>query len=90
MIFNVSSAILENYKASNKNYNYMLDYLLSAIDPHHCKQYFRILSTVNFGEKKKEVKISYSNVKYINSLFGFINDELVERLLWVALLLQEI
>jgi len=90
MKYKVSKTIVDMYKQTNKNLNYMLDYLLSCIDPYHNKQSFQLVKKIVFDENKIEVEISEDNEKYIKSLFGVTNDELVERLLWVAVLFQEV
>lgn len=90
MVFKVSSDIVSLYKKSGKNINYALDYYLSVIDPKNCKDYFSSVKEMTFNESVAEIDISENNVKYINSLFGSINDKLVERLLWVSVLLQEV
>ena len=90
MKYTVSNELVSMFKNTNKSINYMLDYLLSVIDPRNCKQYFKALTSLTFSCGKGEVQISDTNIKYIKSLFGYVNDELVERLLWVALLFQEV
>ena len=90
MIFKVSSDIVSLYNKSSKNINYMLDYFLSVIDPQKCKDYFSTIKEMSFNSEESTVEISETNVKYIKSLFGTVNNELVERLLWVSVLLQEV
>ena len=90
MIFKVSSDIVSLYNKSGKNINYMLDYFLSVIDPKECKDYFSAIKEMSFSSEESDVEISETNIKYIKSLFGTVNDELVERLLWVSILLQEV
>jgi hypothetical protein len=90
MIFKVSNDVVSLYSKSGKNINYMLDYFLSVIDPKKCKDYFSVVRDMSFGSAETAVEISDTNIKYIKSLFGTVNDELVERLLWVSVLLQEV
>jgi hypothetical protein len=45
---------------------------------------------MSFNLEKIDVEISETNIKYIKSLFGTVNNELIERLLWVSILLQEV
>ncbi|MBQ7319502.1 MAG: hypothetical protein IJW97_04955 [Clostridia bacterium] len=90
MIFKVSSDIVSLYNKSGKNINYMLDYFLSVIDPKKCKDYFSAIKVMSFNLEKIDVEISETNIKYIKSLFGTVNNELIERLLWVSILLQEV
>ena len=87
MIFKVSSDIVSLYNKSSKNINYMLDYFLSVIDPKKCKDYFFAIKELSFNSEKCDVEISETNIKYIKSLFGTVSSELVERLLWVFVLL---
>ena len=90
MIFKVSSDIVSLYNKSGKNINYMLDYFLSVIDPKKCKDYFSAIKVMSFNLEKIDVEISETNIKYIKSLFGTVNNELIERLIWVSILLQEV
>jgi hypothetical protein len=90
MKFKVSSSIIDLFDHSKKNPNYMLDYLLSSIDSHNCKAYFQILKAMDFDAPKREIALSDSNITSIQTLWGYINDELVERLLWISVLLQEV
>ena len=90
MKYTISKNLLGMFSKSDKNLNYMLDYLLSAIDPHYCKDYFAILKKMDFDDEKVLIEISDSNIKYIKSLFGNITNELVERLIWISLLFQEV
>ena len=90
MKYTISKNLLGMFSKSDKNFNYMLDYLLSASDPHYCKDYFAILKKMDFDDEKIAIEISDSNIKYIKSLFGNITNELVERLIWVSLLFQEV
>ena len=90
MIFKVSSDIVSLYNKSGKNINYMLDYFLSVIDPKKCKDYFSAIKVMSFNLEKIDVEISETNIKYIKSLFGTVNNELIERLLWVSVFLQEV
>ena len=90
MIFKASSDIVSLYNKSGKNINYMLDYFLSVIDPKKCKDYFSAIKVMSFNLDKIDVEISETNIKYVKSLFGTVNNELIERLLWVSILLQEV
>ncbi len=90
MIFKVSSDIVSLYNKSGKNINYMLDYFLSVIDPKKCKDYFSAIKVMSFNLEKIDVEISETNIKYIKSLFGTVYNELIERLLWLSILLQEV
>lgn len=86
----ISNELVLMFKKTNKNINYMLDYLLSAIDSRNCKQYFQLLIDLTISGEKTEIEISETNIQYTRSIFGYIKDELIERLLWVALLFQEV
>ena len=90
MKFKVSSSIIDLFDHSKKNPNYMLDYLLSSIDSHNCKAYFQTLKAMAFEVSKREISLSDTNTSAIKSLWGYIDDELVERLLWISILLQEV
>lgn len=90
MEFKVSSEILVQYKNTKKNVNYMLDYILSSIDYKNCNKYFNIIGNITFRGDKTEVEISDENVKFVKDIFKKIDDELVEILLWVALLFYEV
>lgn len=86
----VNNEIIKLYKTTGKNVNYMLDYLLSTIDPKNSKKYFALFEELSIDGLDVEVEISENNVNYIKVLFGDLEDKLIEKLLWVALLLQEI
>ena len=89
MKFRVSNDIVTLFKITDKNINYMLDYLLSAIDPYNCKKYFQVLKGLDFCGEQIDVEISDTNIGYVKSLFGEVSDKLIESLLWVSLLFQE-
>lgn len=90
MKYSISNEISKMYKTTGKNINYMLDYLLSSLDSRNCKKCFDLVGKLPLNDSNIEVEINDDNIKYIKSLFGKINNELVEKLLWVALLLQEV
>lgn len=86
----VDEKIVLMFKNTEKNVNYMLDYLLSSIDSHNCKDYFKIIEDIKLDNKKLEVEINDTNIKYIESLFEKCDDKLIECLLWVSVLFQEV
>ena len=90
MKFLVSSELIDMYKYSHKNPNYMLDYYLTSIDYQNCIKYNRIIKEFKLIGEKKEIEISEDNVNYIKDLFKTIDDNLVEKLLWLAVFLKEV
>lgn len=90
MKFLVSDEILSVYKKTNKNIDYMLDYLLSIIDFHNCKMYFEIIKEIKFNGSRIEIEVTDNNVKYIKNLFNKCDNELIEKLLWISVLFPEV
>lgn len=90
MQFNVSENLLKMYKQTGKNPNLMIDYILSVIDSRNCQLYFKSFDKMPFDDNKVAFEISKSNVKFIENLFNDINDNIVEKILWISLLFQEV
>ncbi len=90
MKFNVSSELLKMYAKTDKNINYMLDYLLRSVDPDNCIKYFNMVKKIEISDSTSAVEISNDNIKYIKALFKNVDDKLVEKLLWVSLLFLEV
>lgn len=90
MQFNVSENLLKMYKQTGKNPNLMIDYILGVIDSRNCQLYFKSFDKMPFDDNKVAFEISKSNVKFIENLFNDINDNIVEKILWISLLFQEV
>ena len=90
MKFSINSEIIDLYKRSKKNINYMLDYLLSCVDTKTCKECFDMLEKAEGKLKDIEVEVDIDNVKRIKSIFDRCDDKLVEQLLLIAVLFNEV
>ncbi len=92
MIFPINSEIIDVYKKSKNNINYMLKYLLSCIDIKTCKDCFNMFDHTSYKEKiiEVDIDIDVDNVKRIKSIFNRCDNKLVEQLLWVAVLFNEV
>ena len=90
MKFLISKSIKKLYSLSNKNPDAMLEYLLGSVDTEICKSYASTSLQVFFKDTKTEIEINSYNISLIKTLFGEVNNTLIEILLLNASLLQEI
>lgn len=90
MQFNVSKELVDIYCRYGKNEGYMIDFLLSSLDHKCCADAFNLFDTLNMKGEKAEVDINESTVAEIYSIFGAVDDALVEKLLFAAVLFPEI
>lgn len=90
MKLTVSTKLIESYKASSKNPNYSLSFLLNSIDPSVCADGLGLVETFKLAGVAVEYEIDDKNIRAMQQLFGNAASTTVERLLWVALLFPEI
>ena len=90
MKFSVNKELIDIYRRHDKSEGYMLDFLLSSLDDKCCVDAFKLIDTLNLKGEKAEVDINESTVVEINSLFGAIDNTLIEKLLFTAVLFPEI
>lgn len=88
MKFNIDSKTIELFKKNSKRYNYMIDWLLSSVEDNLIKY---SLSIINISsEKTIIVDINDDNCERIKEIFGEINDEIVEKIITIALMFPEV
>lgn len=90
MKFSVNKGLIDIYRRHDKSEGYMLDFLLSSLDDKCCVDAIKLIDTLNLKGEKAEVDINESTVVEINSLFGAIDNTLIEKLLFTAVLFPEI
>ena len=88
MKFNIDSKTIELFKKNSKRYNYMIDWLLSSVEDNLIKY---SLSIINISSGKTIiVDINDDNCERIKDIFGEINDEIVEKIITIALMFPEV
>ena len=90
MKVSVSNSLLDLYKKSKKNYNYALSFFLNSLDLEVCSKAMLLVENFKISGDKQIIEIDASNVSIITSIFGDIDDDVVERLMWMAIMLPEI
>lgn len=90
MKVSVSTALIEQYKSSKKNYNYMLDFFLNSLDLTVCAKTMNLLENFQLAGEKQQIEIDSTNISAIKSAFGKVHDGLIECLIWMAVMLPEI
>lgn len=90
MKLTVSTKLIESYKASSKNPNYSLSFLLNSIDPVVCTNGLGLVEIFKLAGPSVEYEIDNKNICAIQQLFGSVDSTTVEKMLWVALLFPEI
>ena len=90
MKVSVSNSLLDLYKQSKKNYNYALDFFLDSLDLEVCSKAMLLVENFKISGDKQIIEIDASNVSLINSIFGDADGNVVERLMWMAIMLPEI
>ena len=88
MKFNINSRTIELFKKNSKKYNYMIDWLLSSVEDNLIKYSMSIISVL--PEKTVAVDIDDDNCERIKEIFGDINDEIVEKVITIALIFPEV
>ena len=83
--YNGPEGRVEDYKIETEH-----DFLLSSLDHKCCADAFNLFDTLNMKGEKAEVDINESTVAEIYSIFGAVDDALVEKLLFAAVLFPEI
>ena len=82
--------LIENYKATGKNPNYSLSFLLNSVDPSICADGLGLIETFKITGATADYEIDEKNIRAIQQLFGNADSATVECLLWVAFLFPEI
>ena len=88
MKYNINSRTVELFKKNSKKYNYMIDWLLSSVEDDLIKYSLSIINVSS--EKTVGVDINDDNCERIKEIFGEINDEIVEKLITIALMFPEV
>lgn len=90
MKFFVSKEIINLYHKHNKSEGYSLDFLLSSLDTECCAEAFALFDSLNIKGEKVEIDINEGTLSEIKSLFSIIDNKLMEKLLFAAVLFPEI
>ena len=90
MKLKINERLISSFKSVNKNPDYMLDFLLSSIDINSCRNAIELVEEFKLLGTTVEVEINDKNLSTVKQLFGIDDANIVEKLLWVALLFPEI
>ena len=90
MTVSINKALINIYHKHNKSEGYMLDFLLGSLDSKCCADVFNLFDSLNIKGEKVKVEINDSTVSEINSIFSNVDDKLIEKLLFAAVLFPEI
>lgn len=90
MKFSISKLIINIYRRHDKSEGYSLDFLLSSFDPECCAEAFALFDSLNIKGEKVEIDINESTLTEIKSLFSVVDNKLMEKLLFAAVLFPEI
>lgn len=90
MEIKVSEELIIIYKKNNKNWNYAIDFLLNSIDPFCYKDTFKIFKELELEGEKINIEIITNVAERIKKDFDYIDSELVETLMWIALMFPEV
>ena len=89
MQFEISEKLIKAYNENSKNPNYSLNFLLNSLDPSICISAIKLVDVFNIQGNTITYDVDEKNIKIIKILFKEINNNLIEKLLWIALLLPE-
>lgn len=89
MQFELSEKLIKKYSEDSKNPNYSLTFLLNSLDPNTCASAIKLVDVFNLQGNVITYEIDEKNIKIIKTLFKEIDNKLIEKLLWIALLLPE-
>lgn len=89
MQFELSEKLIKKYSEDSKNPNYSLTFLLNSLDPNICVSVIKLVDVFNLQGNVITYEIDEKNIKIIKTLFKEIDNKLIEKLLWIALLLPE-
>ncbi len=89
MQFELSEKLIKKYSEDSKNPNYSLTFLLNSLDPNICVSAIKLVDVFNLQGNVITYEIDEKNIKIIKTLFKEIDNKLIEKLLWIALLLPE-
>lgn len=89
MQFELSEKLIKKYSEDSKNPNYSLTFLLNSLDPNTCVSAIKLVDVFNLQGNVITYEIDEKNIKIIKTLFKEIDNKLIEKLLWIALLLPE-
>lgn len=88
----ISKELQKIYKDSNKNYDMALMRLLDSLDPEVFQRAFDIIKPISLKGEMVTIKIGDSVTKQIKDAFECeeVNENLINLLLWIAVLFPEI
>ena len=89
MQFELSEKLIKKYSEDSKNPNYSLTFLLNSLDLNTCVSAIKLVDVFNLQGNVITYEIDEKNIKIIKTLFKEIDNKLIEKLLWIALLLPE-
>lgn len=92
MVVKVSANLLNIYKENRRNYDMALMTLLDSFDNATFQRAFSEIDTFTLLGQKTEITIGASATEQIKQAFQCeeISEELINELLWIAVLLPEI
>lgn len=86
----ISSDLLNIIQASHKNLNYSLNFLLSSIDSDTCAKCMHLVEEFKLSGDRTGVEIDNASIEIIQQVFHKVDNDIIERLLWVSMLFPEI
>ena len=88
----ISDDLQRIYKASHKNYDMAIMALLDSFDPNVFQPAFDIISSFSLTGDKTQISLGNAAVGQIKSTFSGndITNDLINTLLWIAVLFPEI
>lgn len=86
----ISERLEKIYIENHKNYNYALSFLLSSIDLDTFGEALNIVDSFVLNGEQVEVDVDEQQIKKINNMLKIVDDNLVEKLLWIAVMFPEI
>ena len=89
MILEVNQTLLTAYKTAHKNPNYALNFILNTLDPSIVKEGISLPCNFTIQGNSTTFKVDDNNAKIMQEVFGKIDKDLIERLLWIAYLMPE-
>lgn len=91
MKYSISNKLVNVYKNSHKNYDYALLSILGYFDSQCLDDALEIVRCINLDGDKTEIEIGDSALSEIRNYIPekFVKAEVIELLLWVAVLFPE-
>lgn len=92
MTFSVSTQLLEIFEGCHKNCDMALMTLLDSLDNNTYQGAFSSIDSFSLAGEKTEITIGVAVIKQIKQAFQYetISDQLINELLWIAVLLPEV